>query len=248
VQDALKALATKGLDAILPPNPFKGELIAQETSAPDWPGGASRGSGSHRRVPAFGRHELCQQGGTILNYSNQSMTNLAYVALIATPAGIFAILAFLGSSFASEALPFVVGATLGYGLGYFLARSWAPRWIQSVAVFVASVAVVAVCLILISTFVSFEGLEWMRGPDEWWDTILGRFAGGFIFLFFIETLRRRAFSSFFANTPGQAREQRAEQVRSISFLGAILLALAALIALVFGILALIAHAASLLSG
>lgn len=168
-----------------------------------------------------------------------SKIDLTYAGGLVAVVIVLIALAFFGSSFATFALPFVVGGSIGYGLARFLTEVDDPRWVRAVAVLVAAFALITAGLSLVIPLVN-DGANW-RPVSAYYSptspTSFGLFGFGFVLL--SETFKRVVFPSAFPTTAGEAREQKRQRLRGILIVGGLLLAFLALLCLVLAMLAII---------
>jgi hypothetical protein len=175
-----------------------------------------------------------------------SRIDLAYAAVVAVPVIVLAIFALLGSSFATYALPSVVGALLGSSAARLMTVSTAPRLVQAAAVLLAGLAVVLAALVLASPLINPSWLDALGLLGSRY-TVLGLFAGGFAFLFFTEILRRVTLPSLYPSTPEEDQQLKLEKLRGTLILGGLVLAMTVGGLLIFGAMALIAYVVAQLS-
>jgi hypothetical protein len=173
--------------------------------------------------------------GALTKLVNQ--IDLLVSAVLVTSLALFAL---LGSSLASQALPFAVAAFAGFVLGFIAITDEFPDWLQGAAGLLTVLALVGWGLMLASDL--WEA-GWM-GRVRLWDQGIGNYAYAFAFGCVILLVRRFLFPSLFPDDPEEAMEQGRSLRRGVFVVGGLSVALLAAAVLVIGFLALISYLAA----
>ena len=175
-------------------------------------------------------------------FERLSGRDLLGVGLFVGLGALLAIFALLGYPAATLALPLLVGFSAGYVVARLVTSARAPGWARVTATLSAATALTLGCLLLVSPFVNPDLLQVFANLYQGGaGTTLGRLALGFAFSYFGQVFRRFSFPALFPTTPEEANRQSRESVRGVLIVGGLFMGLVVLVAVAWGVLALIAH-------
>lgn len=150
-----------------------------------------------------------------------------------------ALLALLGFSPASQALPFVMVTFAGFVVGFVAMTDDFPDWLQGAAGLLTVIALIVWGLMLVGHF--WEA-GWV-GRLQIWDKGIGGYAFAFAFGCVLVMIRRFLFPYLFPNDAEEAVEQGRDLRRGVFVVGGLFASLLAVATLLYGFFVLVSYIA-----